>query len=442
LWIFGEAPLHFQWKSKGLYENQWDLLNVDVVLVTQGESDEEIVELTDSMGFTIIEEFGQKRSKRDSRFFVGKGKVEEIRAFVEENDVDMVVFDGDLSPSQHYHLESVIGIRCIDRIGIILDLFATRASTKESRHQVDLARIEYELPLLREWISKKKADERPGFLAGGEYRVDTYYEHARKRRKRINQELKKMENERELRRKSRKESGFGLVSIVGYANAGKSSLFNALSAEDILVEDRMFSTLSTTTRRFHRSKKKLLLTDTIGFIEDLPVWLIESFRSTLEEVFLSDIILLLLDGSDPPEDFERRLTVALDTLLPKAQRESIIPVINKIDLISGTEKKIKKGIIERIELESQVVFISVIESDGLETLIERLHGFFLPPLKVRINAPMEDGISSTVSWLHENTEVEEVLYGSAVNITLRCHEASLQKIRERIERLGGEMEVT
>jgi GTP-binding protein HflX len=216
---------------------------VDVVLVTLENRDEEIVDLADSMGYRIVKEFKQKRKKGNPKYYVGKGKVEEIKEFVEENDVDIVVFDGDLNPSQHYHLESAIGIRCIDRIGIILDLFATRARTKESRHQVALARIEYELPLLREWISKKKVDERPGFLAGGEYRVDTYYEHARKRKKRMNEELKKMERERELRRKSRKESGFGLISIVGYANAGKSSLFNALSAEDILVEDRMFSTL-------------------------------------------------------------------------------------------------------------------------------------------------------------------------------------------------------
>lgn len=403
--------------------------------------DEEIVDLSDSMGYSIVKEFGQKRRRTDPKFYVGKGKVKEIKEFVEENDVDVVVFDGDLNPSQHYHLESEIGIRCIDRIGIILDLFATRARTKESRHQVALARIEYELPLLREWISKKKVDERPGFLAGGEYRVDTYYEHARKRKKRINQELKKMEKERELRRKSRQESGFGLISIVGYANAGKSSLFNALSAEDLLVEDRMFSTLSTTTRRFHKSKKKLLLTDTVGFIKDLPVWLIESFKSTLEEVFLSDVVLLLLDGSDPLEDFNRKLTVALDTLLPKAQQENIIPVINKIDLISEKEKEIREGIIQTRDLVNDVSFISVTRNEGLEAFIERLHGFFLPPLTLRIRVPMEDGISSTLSWLYENAEVEKVVYGKKVDIKLRCHETVLDKIRERIEDLGGRSEV-
>jgi GTP-binding protein HflX len=414
---------------------------VDVVLVTLESRDEEIVDLADSMGYSIVKEFGQKRKKGDPKFYVGKGKVKEIKEFVEENDVDIVVFDGDLNPSQHYHLESEIGIRCIDRIGIILDLFATRARTKESRHQVALARIEYELPLLREWISKKKVDERPGFLAGGEYRVDTYYEHARKRKKRINQELKKMEKERELRRKSRKESGFGLISIVGYANAGKSSLFNALSAEDILVEDRMFSTLSTTTRRFHKSKKKLLLTDTVGFIKDLPVWLIESFRSTLEEVFLSDVILLLLDGSDPPQDFSRKLTVALDTLLPKAQQENIVPVINKIDLISDKEREIKEIVVQGADLTNDVSFISVTENEGLKVFIERLYEFFLPPLTLRIHVPMEDGISSTLSWLYENAEVEEVVYGERVDIKLHCHERVLDKIRERTEQLGGKLEV-
>jgi GTP-binding protein HflX len=414
---------------------------VDVVLVTLENRDDEIVELADSMGYTIIKEFSQRRTKKDPRFFVGKGKVKEIKEFVDENEVDIVVFDGDLNPSQHYHLEDVIGIRCVDRIGMILDLFATRAGTKESRYQVDLARIEYELPLLREWISKKKVDERPGFLAGGEYRVDTYYEHARKRKKRINRELKKMERERGLRRKSRKDSGFGLISIVGYANAGKSSLFNALSEEDILVEDRMFSTLSTTTRRFHKSKKRLLLTDTVGFVKDLPVWLIESFKSTLEEVFLSDVILLLLDGSDSTDVFEKKLTVALDTLLPKARSEAIIPVINKIDLISEEERDIREEVIQRVELHNEISSISVTDNTGLESLIERLYELFLPPMLLKIKAPMHDGISSTVSWLYENSEVEEVLYGKMVSISLRCHEAVLQRIEERVEDLGGKVEV-
>ncbi|MEE9116705.1 MAG: GTPase HflX [Thermoplasmata archaeon] len=414
---------------------------MDVVLVSLEVRDNEIVELIDSMGFKIVKEFVQKRSRGDPRFFVGKGKVEEIKEFVDENQVDAVVFDGDLNASQHYHLEGAIGIRCMDRIGIILDLFATRARTRESRHQVALARIEYELPLLREWISKKKVDERPGFMAGGEYKVDTYFEHAKKRKKKLNQELKKMERERQLRRKSRKESGFGLISIVGYANAGKSSLFNTLSDEDILVEDRMFSTLSTTTRRFQASKKKLLLTDTVGFIKNLPMWLIESFKSTLEEVFLSDVIVLLLDGSDSLNEFRNRLTVALDTLVPKAQPENIVPVINKIDLISEKEREIKKKTVRKTELMNEVALISVTQGTGLDAFVERLHELFLPPLKVRADIPMEDGISSTLSWMYENAEVADVRYGKTVRITLRCQEAALGKIQERIENLGGRLEI-
>jgi GTP-binding protein HflX len=414
---------------------------VDVVLVSFEGRDEEIIELVDSIDFKIVREFQQRRSKRDPRFFVGKGKVKEIKEFIEENPVDMVVFDGELNASQHYHLESAIGIRCMDRIGIILDLFATRARTKESKLQVDLARIEYELPLLREWISQRKVDERPGFLAGGEYRVDTYYEHARKRKKKISQELKKIAKERDLRRKSRKESGFGLVSIVGYANAGKSSLFNALSDENILVEDRYFSTLSTTTRRFQESKKKILLTDTVGFIERVPLWLIESFRSTLEEVFLSDIILLLLDGSDPINDFQRKLNVALDILLPEARIESIIPVVNKIDLISEEELKSKSNNIRHSDLPNEASCVSVKEGTGLEELIERIYEMSLPPVALEIRIPMEDGVSSALSWLHDNSDVEQVTYGETIHVTVRCDEKAMNRIYEMINRLGGNVEV-
>lgn len=414
---------------------------MDIVLVSFEGRDEEIIELVDSIGFKIVKEFQQRKSKRDPRFFVGKGKVKEIKEFLEENPVDIVVFDGELNASQHYHLERSIGLRCMDRIGIILDLFATRAQTKESKLQVDLARIEYELPLLREWISQRKVDERPGFLAGGEYRVDTYYEHARRRKKKISQELKKIAKERDLRRKSRKESGFGLVSIVGYANAGKSSLFNALSDEDVLVEDRYFSTLSTTTRRFQESKKKILLTDTVGFIERVPLWLIESFRSTLEEVFLSDIILLLLDGSDPINDFQRKLDVALDILLPEAQIESIIPVVNKTDLISEEELKSKRNNIRRSDLSNGASPISVKEGIGLEQLIERIYELSLPPVALEIRIPMEDGASPALSWLHDNSDVEQVTYGKTIHVTVRCDEKVMNKIFEIINRLGGDVEV-
>ncbi|TET90263.1 MAG: GTPase HflX [Methanomassiliicoccales archaeon] len=414
---------------------------MDIVLVSFEGRNEEIMELVDSIGFRVLKEFQQKRSKGDPRFFVGRGKMEEVKEFVKENEVDIVVFDGELSASQHYHLESAIGIRCTDRIGMILDLFATRAHTKESKLQVELARIEYELPLLREWISKRKVDERPGFLAGGEYRVDTYYEHARKRKKRMNQELKKIAKERELRRELRRESGFVLVSIVGYANAGKSSLLNALSGEDILVEDRLFSTLSTTTRRFQDSKKKILLTDTVGFIENLPVRLIEPFRSTLEEVFLSDIILLLLDGSDPTEDFERKLTVALNILLPETQPDNIIPVINKIDLISAKETVIKEDIIQGSDLHHGASSISIKEDNGLHDLVERVYRLSLPPLSLKIKVPMEDGISSLLSWLHENSVVESVSYGETVRITLRCDEATVKNITEKVDHLGGNTDI-
>lgn len=417
------------------------LATVDIVLVALGEGDEEIVELIDSIGYRIVKDFRQKRSKRDPRFFIGKGKAEEVKDFVEENDVDMVVFDADLNASQHYQLENRIGIRCVDRIGLILDLFATRARTKESRYQVDLARIEYELPLLREWISKKKVDERPGFMAGGEYRVDTYYEHARKRKKRIHEELRKMERERELRRRSRRDGGYGLISIVGYANAGKSSLFNVLSSEDVLVEDRMFSTLSTTTRRFHGTKRKILLTDTVGLIKDLPVWLVESFRSTLEEVFLSDIVLLLLDGSDPLPEFDRKLTVALETLMPRAQHSSIVPIVNKIDLMSEEEMKLRRVAVEERGLPNDVSFLSVIEGTGLEEFVGRLHAFFLPPTTIEILLPMNDGISSAISWLYDNCSVQKVDYGAQAHVILRCNEELVKKIEERVRNLGGMLEI-
>src|SRR5438093_9220954 len=172
----------------------------------------------------------------------------------------------------------------------LLELFAQRASSREGKFQVELALLQYEVPLLREWIHEGDVGERPGFMAGGELRVDAYYETVKRRIKKIRDELEAIRRERAVQRSVRKERGYHLVALAGYANAGKSSLLNVLSDERVLVDDRMFSTLATTTRSLTGTRKRILLTDTIGFVDGVPFWMVEAFNATLEEILQADLV--------------------------------------------------------------------------------------------------------------------------------------------------------
>src|SRR5207245_940614 len=212
------------------------------------------------------------------------GKLDEVQGRVEGGGIDAVVFNGELRPTMHYQLERDLGVECYDRLRVLLELFAQRASSREGKLQVELALLQYEVPLLREWIHEADVGERPGFMAGGAQRVDAYYETVKRRIKKIRDELATIRREREVRRTVRKDRGYHLVALAGYANAGKSSLLNVLTDEHVLVEDRMFSTLATTTRSLTGTRKRILLTDTIGFVDGVPFCMGEAFNATLEAI--------------------------------------------------------------------------------------------------------------------------------------------------------------
>ncbi|TLZ88216.1 MAG: GTPase HflX [Methanobacteriota archaeon] len=235
---------------------------MDVLLVSLTADVGEISALLASAGHRILETIVQRRDRPDSRTFVGRGKLEEIQARVDAGGIAAVVFNGELRPTMHYQLERDLGVECYDRLRVLLELFAQRASSREGKFQVELALLQYEVPLLREWIHEGDVGERPGFMAGGELRVDAYYETVKRRIKKIRDELEAIRRERAVRRSVRKERGYHLVALAGYANAGKSSLLNVLADERVVVDDRMFSTLATTTRSLTGTRKRILLTDT------------------------------------------------------------------------------------------------------------------------------------------------------------------------------------
>jgi len=277
------------------------------IIVSIDNAVSEIIQLADTLEYSVVKEFIQKRKLPDVNFYVGSGKLDEIKEFINDSEepIDLIIINGELKPSQWFSLEKQFKIEVYDRIHLILAIFEERAERKEARLQVKLAQLQYERPYVRELIHRARAGEHPGFMAGGEYQVDDYYEMIKKQMKKIRYDLKKIRSDREHHRKTRYKSGFYLVSLAGYTNAGKSSLLNLLSGEQVNVEGKLFSTLSTTTRRIPKKAKgetiPILLTDTVGFIENLPSWIIDAFHSTLEEIEVADVVVLVVDGSEEKE---------------------------------------------------------------------------------------------------------------------------------------------
>ncbi|HTY47158.1 MAG TPA: GTPase HflX, partial [Methanomassiliicoccales archaeon] len=274
----------------------------------------------------------QRRRHPEPSTFIGQGKLDELTEFLEHRRIDGILINGDLKPTQHYHLENTLKIECIDRLRLVLDIFTTRASSPESHLQVERARLQYEIPLLREWIHSAKMGEHPGFLGGGEYAVDIYYDLIKKRMRRIDEELERLRVSGTIRRRRREKRGAHLVSLAGYTNAGKSSLFNALTEGDVLTDTALFSTLTTTTRKMKGALDEILVTDTIGFFHDLPPFMIESFKSTLDELYSSNLILLIVDSSEDREEEKRKLAASASVLQNEVSGDRLIVVLNKIDL--------------------------------------------------------------------------------------------------------------
>jgi GTP-binding protein HflX len=295
----------------------------------------ELWELCSSLGLDVVDTFVQRLPRPDPKGFIGAGKLKEVAAFVQEEEIDVCVFNGELAPSVMFHVETVLGTAVYDRIRVILEIFKRQAASEEARLQVEMAVLRQDLPVISEWVHKAKVGEHPGFMAGGEYDVRQYHRAQSRRQKELARKLERMVRQRELRRRNRTRLGLRTVSLAGYTNAGKTALMNALTSVDRPSEERLFTTLSTTTRRLRGMEFPVLVTDTIGFMEDLPPWLLESFRSTLEEVLHSDVMLLVVDASDEPREMGRKLATCADVIWTVGSTAAILPVLNKMDLLEA-----------------------------------------------------------------------------------------------------------
>ncbi len=329
----------------------------------------EVVLLADTSGARVVKTISQERQSPDPAYFIGKGKAEEIRQICDSEDITLVIFDDDLSGVQIRNLETIINKRVLDRSGLILDIFALRARSREAKLQVEMAQLRYNMSRLAgQWQHFSKQYGVIGTRGPGEKQIEVDRRVIKKRISALREKLDDISSQRELRRRRRNE--FPKFALVGYTNAGKSTLMNALSGADTFVENRLFATLDTFTRKiFLSSSLPCLLVDTVGFIRKLPADLVASFKSTLEEVAFADYILHVVDISSPT--FREQIEVVDETLtqLGCADKPSIL-VFNKVDRVA------EFGVVRSVlnEFSGSSVAISAERHINLNQLKEKMLG--------------------------------------------------------------------
>ena len=418
--------------------------------VDSGEADtEEIRDLARAAGYDVVGEITQTRTE-DPAYHLGEGKVTRLANTVAREGATTVIFDNQLGPYQTYNIGNELpkGVSVLDRFRLILEIFGQRAQTRKAQLQVELAELRYELPRAEAKASLAKRDERPGFMGLGEY-DESREEDIKKQIANIRDELESIEETEQHRRKQRRESGFDLVALAGYTNAGKSTLLRRL-AEDLEVgqnedlhpdldttaesEDRLFTTLGTTTRRASVGKREVLVTDTVGFIQDLPHWLVESFKSTLDSVYRADLVLLVVDISESVEEIREKLVTSHDTLYERNEAP-IVTVLNKTDKVDDAEIQRKREALSA--LAPNPVAVSAAEGLNIETLAERIDADLPDYERERLVLPMTDETMSVVSWIHDHAHVETVDYGDEVVIEFEARPAIVEQSRSKAGDLVG-----
>ncbi|MEM3666991.1 MAG: GTPase HflX [Candidatus Bathyarchaeia archaeon] len=402
----------------------------------ENSSMEELKSLAESAGYKVVGKIEQTR-KPDPSYQIGAGKVKELAELVKETGAQKIIFDNPLKPVQAYNLAKATGVEAIDRFQLILEIFTKRATTTEAKLQIQLAKLQYELVHAKERVRLAKMGEQPGFMGLGAYEVDVYYEAVKRQVHAIRKKLRKIRGKRQLHRERRAELGFSSISLAGYTNAGKSSLFNALTEERVPVDDYLFTTLSTTTRLVEFSNKKFLLTDTVGFIDRLPLTLIEAFHSTLEETIYSDLILLVVDLSEPVDIVEKKLSVCLQTIEHiGAGGIPIITALNKIDLMSEEETRQK---IENLKEKAPTpVPISALYKINLDLLKKEIMEKLKNYVKAQFTIPMTSETMSFISWLFKRADVQSINYAdNHANVTFEATPWFAEKVKNQVEKFQG-----
>ena len=397
---------------------------------------QELRSLAETAGYTVVGEMEQVREP-DARFQIGSGKVEELARLVKETETEKVIFDNPLRPVQSYNLAKATNVEVIDRFQLILEIFTKRATTAEALMQIRLAKLRYDLTQAKERVRLAKKGEQPGFMGLGAYEVDVYYESVKLQVHTMRRKLKKIRAKRVLHRERRTELGFQSISLAGYTKAGKSSLFNTLTEAEVPVDASLFTTLSTTTRLVEIDKKKFLLTDTVGFIDRLPLTLIDAFHSTLEETIYSDLILLIVDVSEPMDVIEKKLTVCVETIERiGASGIPVLTILNKIDLLP--DKETTKKIEKLKEKAVNIVPISALYKSNIDLLKGQILSVLRNYVRASVTIPLTNEVMSFISWLHKTANVEAVDYvENNARIVFQADPTVTEKIRGKLNEFHG-----
>ena len=375
--------------KKALIAEEEKAILVGLIHNTQTEEQvkeylDELAFLAETAGAVTVKRFTQKLPHPDSKTFLGKGKLEEIKKYCEGKDIRMAIFDDELSGSQITNIEKIIDVKTIDRSDLILDIFARRAKTAQAKTQVELAQYQYLMPRLKGmWKHLERLGGGIGTRGPGETEIETDRRIVKEKISLLKRRLKEIDKQSFIQRKDRGE--FIRVALVGYTNVGKSTLMNVLSKSDVFAENKLFATLDTTTRKVVFENTPFLLSDTVGFIRKLPHHLVESFKSTLDEVREADILLHVVDIAHP--GYEEQIGVVNKILQEiKAFDKPILTVFNKMDLYeertfdAWLEEPVKKELLEELrerwgrETEGNAVFVSATERENIEELRARILG--------------------------------------------------------------------
>ena len=375
--------------------------------------------LAGAAGYQVLAEIFQRRG-RDYRFQMGRGKIEQALSY----NPKKLIFYNPLSPNQVFNIRSEFSVQVLDRFNLILEIFSSRASTREAKLQVELARLSYDAPQVKNALALKKRGEQPGFRGAGAYEQSMYHD-IRGRMAKIRAELADVEYMGEDRRQKRREQGFDLVALAGYTNAGKSTLLNALTGSEVVAEDQPFTTLSPTTRALEVLGRKVLLTDTVGFIDDLPHFLIKAFRSTLSEISEADLVLLVADMSDPPELLRRKLAASHKALWDCEVSAPIITILNKADRLEESEAAVKTELIR--DYAPYPVLTSAFTGQGLGVLEECISQRLQPLKEYQLSLPYTSQGLRELSRLYETTELLSVSYEEELIVRLRAREETVAR---------------
>ncbi len=383
---------------------------------------EELAALLDTAGGISVGQVLQNKDAPDPRTFIGEGKLAEVKELVGVLDADLVLFDNSLSPSQLRVLTQELGVQVLDREALILDIFAQRAQTKEGRLQVELAQYQYLLPRLTGmWTHLERQEGAIGTRGPGETQLETDRRHIRKKISKLKEDLEEVRRVRAVQRERREKNQVPVVALVGYTNAGKSTLLNTLTGENIPANNRLFDTLDTTTRTLTLSDTcTVLLSDTVGFIRKLPTHLVAAFKATLEELTFADLLLHVIDASNPAWMEQAEVVEGLIQSLGAGSTPRL-EVFNKCDLCPG----------EILPHGEDRVAVSARTGEGLDELREKM-AQRLDAGRKKVTLSIPYGLGGILDQLYREAQVESVEYAETIQVVATCTPITLGKLKDYI----------